>query len=178
MKQIFLILAAMASLFSSTSAQELSTVDQVDIEKYAGTWYEIARLPNSFERGLKCVTATYTLKDNGKIEVLNKGFSSGTKGKWKTARGSARVPDQNYPGRLKVTFFWPFAGNYYILALDEQYQYALVGDPSRKYLWVLARSSSLDQDIYTRLMEHAKKDGFDIQQVLKVEQDCEKKSGR
>ncbi len=178
MKQIFLILTAMASLFSFTSAQELSTVEQVDIEKYAGRWYEIARLPNSFEKGLKCVTATYTLKDNGKIEVLNRGFSSGAKGKWKTARGTARVPDRKYPGRLKVTFFWPFAGDYYILVLDEQYQYALVGDPSRKYLWVLARSKSLDQDTYTRLMERAKKDGFDIQQVLQVEQDCDEKSAR
>ena len=173
MKQIFLILLAMVSLLSCKSTEELATVDKVDIEKYAGTWYEIARLPNSFEKGLKCVTANYSLKDNGRIMVLNKGYASEPKGKWKTAKGTAWVPDKEYPGRLRVSFFWPFAGNYYILALDENYQYALVGDPSRKYLWVLARSLSLDASIYTQLMDHAKKNGFDIQQVLKIEQDCE-----
>ena len=163
MKQIFLILLAMVSLLSCKSTAELATVDEVDINKYLGTWYEIARLPNTFEKGLKCVTATYSLKDNGKIAVLNKGFASESKRLWKSAKGTAWVPDKEYPGRLKVSFFWPFAGNYYILVLDENYQYALVGDPSRKYLWVLARDLSLDATIYSQLMDHAKKNGFDIQ---------------
>ncbi len=108
---------------------------KVDIEKYTGQWYEIARLPNSFERGLKCTTATYTLKKNGKIKVLNKGYSIEETGKVSTAKGSAWIPDPDYPGRLKVSFFWPFAGNYYIISLDEKYENVLVKfkiDPSDK----------------------------------------------
>ena len=167
-----LILLIMASLFSSSPAQELPTVEKVDLSQYAGTWYEIARLPNSFEKGMQCVTATYTLKDNGKVEVLNKGYLA-KKGKYKTARGTAWVPDSEYPGRLKVTFFWPFSGNYYIMALDEAYRYALVGDPSRKYLWVLARSKTMDESLYSELMALAKSKGFDVEQVMRVDQSCD-----
>jgi apolipoprotein D and lipocalin family protein len=172
MKTKLLIFLIMAAFLSCKSTQELSIVDQVDIQKYLGTWYEIARLPNSFEKGLECVTATYTLKDNGKIEVLNKGRSIEKENVSKSAKGTAWVPDAEYPGRLKVTFFWPFSGNYYIMALDENYQYALVGDPSRKYLWVLSRSKTLDDGIYSALMDHANKDGFAIDQVIRVNQDC------
>ena len=162
----------MASLFSCKTTQDLPTVEKVDIPKYSGVWYEIARLPNSFEKGLECVTATYTQKSNGKIEVLNKGYSS-EKGSYKTAKGTAWLPDSKYPGRLKVTFFWPFAGNYYIISLEENYQYALVGDPSRKYLWVLARTKTLDLSIYDDLMKKAKSNGFDINKVIKINQECE-----
>ena len=162
----------MASLFSASPAQDLPTVEKVDLTKYAGTWYEIARLPNSFEKGMTCVTATYTLKENGKVKVLNKGYLA-DKGKYKTAKGTAWVPDGGYPGRLKVTFFWPFAGNYYIMALDEGYAYALVGDPSRKYLWVLARTKTLEESIYSELMALAKNKGFDVEQVMRIDQSCE-----
>lgn len=166
------ILLSMAALLSCKTTQDLPTVEQVDISKYAGQWFEIARLPNSFEKGLECVTATYTQKNNGKIEVLNKGYSP-EKGSYKTAKGTAWVPDGKYPGRLKVTFFWPFSGNYYIMSLDDNYQYALVGDPSRKYLWVLARSKTLDALIFEDLMNHAENNGFDIHQVININQDCE-----
>ena len=162
----------MASLLSCKTTQDLPTVEKVDISKYTGQWYEIARLPNSFEKGLECVTATYTQKSNGKIEVLNRGYSS-TKGSYKTAKGTAWVPDSKYPGRLKVTFFWPFSGNYYITSLDENYQYALVGDPSRKYLWVLARTKTLDTSIYEDLLNHAENNGFNIQEVIRINQGCE-----
>lgn len=162
----------MSSFSFNNTAQELPTVEKVDLSKYAGMWYEIARLPNSFEKGLECVTATYTLKSNGKIEVLNKGYSA-EKGKYKTAKGTAQVPDMAYPGRLKVTFFWPFYGKYYIMALDENYQYVLVGDPSRKYLWILSRSRTLDEPIYSELMALAKTQGFDTDQVIRIDQNCE-----
>lgn len=171
MKYKLLILLSMASIFSCKTTQDLPTVDKVDLSSYTGTWYEIARLPNSFEKGLECVTATYTLKSNGKIEVLNKGYSA-EKAEFKTAKGSALVPDMAYPGRLKVSFFWPFYGNYYILALDDAYQYALVGDPSRKYLWVLSRSKILDDSIYNDLMGHANNMGFDTNGVMKINQIC------
>lgn len=161
----------MLSFLSCKSTQNLPTVEKVNIEKYAGQWYEIARLPNSFEKDLKCVTATYTLKNN-KIEVLNKGYSIADPAKLSTAKGKAWLPDPAYPGRLKVSFFWPFAGNYYIISLDKDYQYALVGDPTRKYLWVLSRSSILDTSVYSELMNIAERNEFDIANMIKVEQDC------
>ena len=162
----------MISFLSSKPTQNLPTVEKVDINKYAGQWYEIARLPNSFEKGLQCVTATYTLKKNKKIKVLNKGYSIKDTGKFSTAKGTAWVPNSEYPGRLKVSFFWPFSGNYYIISLDEEYNYALVGDPSRKYLWVLSRSKNLDDTIYSELLDIAKINGFDVDNIIKVNQDC------
>ena len=162
----------MLSFLSCKPTANLSTVEKVDIKKYEGEWFEIARLPNSFEKGLNCVTATYTLKENNKIEVLNKGYSIKDKGKIKTAQGRAWVPDSELPGRLKVSFFWPFSGDYYIISLDEEYKYALVGDPSRKYLWILSRTKNLDDKVYSDLLELAKTNGFDISNIIKVNQDC------
>ena len=167
-----LILLIMFSFLGCGSKEKLSTIQQLNIEKYQGTWYEIARLPNSFEKGLKCVTANYTLMKSGKIKVVNKGFST-TKNSFKTADGVAWVPDAEFPGQLKVRFFWPFAGNYYIIALGEDYSYALVGDPSRKYLWILSRTKTMDHDLYNKLLDTAKSKGFPVNSVIKVKQDCQ-----
>lgn len=171
MRQL-LIIIIMAIFSNCNSNNDLATINNLNIEKYQGTWYEIARLPNSFEKGLKCVTANYTLKKNGKIRVLNKGYSE-KKEKYKEAKGAAYVPNQDFPGQLKVTFFWPFAGDYYIITLDEAYQYALVGDPSRKYLWILSRTKQLDENIYNKLTDKAREAGFDVGKLLKIEQDCD-----
>ena len=152
--------------------EELSTVSPVNLEKYAGTWYEIARLPNRFERDLECVTATYKLRDDGKVEVINRGYKVGESNKISKIKGVARVPDKKYPGRLKVRFFWPFSGNYYILELDNNYRYALVGEPSRKYLWVLSKDKQLDSNIYDSLLAKADQMGFDTASVIKINQDC------
>ncbi len=151
---------------------DLPVVKHVDLEKYAGTWYEIARLPNSFEKGLKCVTATYRLREDGKIEVINRGHKIGEPGKTSKIKGVARVPDKDQPAKLKVRFFWPFSGNYYILELEENYRYALVGEPSRKYLWILARDKELDDNIYESLLKKAEEMEFDSKRVVKTEQDC------
>jgi len=172
MKRNLLILFTMISILSCRTTRDLPTVEKVELTRYQGLWYEIARLPNSFEKGLECVTATYTLKSNGNIEVLNQGYST-AKGKYKSARGTARVPDPDEPGKLKVSFFWPFSGDYYILQLDDEYRYALVGDPSRKYLWILSRTKDLDAAVYTSLMEHAKNSGFNTGQVTETGQKCE-----
>ena len=172
MKKIYSIPLIMLILISCGSNAKLDTVAKVDIEKYAGTWYEIAKLPNKFEKGLNCVSATYSIKENGKIEVLNQGFIS-KKGKWKDITGTAWVPNPEKPGQLKVRFFWPFSGDYYIIALADDYSYALVGDPSRKYLWILARDQELDASVYSDLLEIAKDNGFDISLVEKVSLDCD-----
>jgi apolipoprotein D and lipocalin family protein len=169
---IMIILTAM-NLLSCKTAKDLTIVKVVDINKYAGQWYEIARLPNKFEKSLECVTAKYTVIENGKIEVLNQGHVAANKAKVKKARGIAWIPDTNYQGRLKVRFFWPFSGDYYIISLDENYNYALVGAPSKKYLWILARTKNLDTKIYSELLDIAKTKGFRTENIIKVNQDCD-----
>jgi apolipoprotein D and lipocalin family protein len=153
---------------SSCKTQGLPVVNQVDIHKYAGTWYEIARLPNSFEKGLENVSATYSLKENGKIKVLNKGQK--VSGKINQIEGVAWIPNPDCQGKLKVRFFWPFAGKYWILSLDKDYNYVLVGEPSRKYLWILSKTKTLDEHIYNNLLQQAKQYGFDIDKLVKIKQ--------
>ncbi|KAA3630391.1 MAG: hypothetical protein DWQ02_18055 [Bacteroidetes bacterium] len=173
MKKEFMIFLAMLGLFSCKTAKELPTVDVVDLDKYSGLWYEIAKLPNSFEKGLDCVTATYSLKDNGKIKVENKGRLLKDVSRYKDITGTAWVPDEAFPGRIKVRFFWPFSGDYYIIDLGEQYEYALVGSPSRNFLWILSRTPEMDKDQFDQLLEVAARNGFDTSAVESVNQDCD-----
>lgn len=166
------MIISMFALFSCKSGKELSTVSRVDLEKYSGKWYEIARLPNSFEKGLKCVTAEYSLMENSKVKVVNSGHEIGNPQNKQTAEGKAKVPNADYPGRLKVTFFWPFYGDYYIIHLDDNYQYALVGSPSRKYLWILARKKTISEDVKQKLLKIADEQGFKTDDLIWVKQDC------
>ena len=168
-----LLIMSLISLLSCQSTKELKTVTEVDISKYAGKWYEIARLPNRFEKGMICVTANYSIREDGKIEVINQGHSEENPTEVKKAKGVAWVPDSTEPGRLKVSFFRPFYGRYYIIALDKDYKYALVGNPSREYLWILARTKSLDSSIYNELLNTAKQNGFAIEKLIKIDQSCE-----
>ncbi|MGD0582248.1 MAG: lipocalin family protein [Bacteroidales bacterium] len=160
-------------LFATASSQTgVKVVSSVDLKRYAGIWYEIARLPNSFEKSLQCVTATYSLRDDGKITVLNKGHKISDQAKESSAKGVAWVPDPKVPAKLKVQFFWPFSGNYWIIDLEKDYKYALVGDPSFKYLWILCREKVMDDKTYNNLLEIAVKNGFDVSPILKISQDC------
>lgn len=147
-------------------------VKSVDINRYAGTWYEIARLPNSFERKLKCITATYTLREDGKISVLNKGHYIAEPDKINSAKGVAWIPDKNVTAKLKVTFFWPFSGNYWIMDLDKDYKYVLIGEPSFKYLWILSRDKSMDEITYQMLLKKAVDNGYDVTPIIRVEHNC------
>ena len=167
-----LTMAFVFGIFSTTKKPDLPTVAAVDLNKYAGKWYEISKLPNRFERGLECITATYTLKKNGKVEVKNGGIKT-KNGKIQDIKGTAWVPNLSYPGVLKVRFFWPFAGDYYIMDLDEDYQYALVGSLSRDYLWILCRVPEMSDELYMSLLNKAKDQGFDISKVEKVNQQCD-----
>jgi apolipoprotein D and lipocalin family protein len=162
----------MSHLFSCKPQRELPTVAVLDIEKYAGTWHEIARLPNRFERGLTCVTAEYSLKENGKIRVKNKGFNA-DKNQWKEATGTAWIPDSQFPGQLRVRFFWPFAGDYYVIYVDEAYRLALVGDPARDYLWILSKDPNPEKERYDELVSLAKKLGFATENLAEVKRECE-----
>ena len=172
MKSIFISLVGfMLLLVGCKQKKELSTENSVDLSMYKGTWYEIARLPNRFEKNLKCVTATYSIKENGGIKVLNKGYNT-NKGKWEEAKGHAKVPNSNKPGEIKVSFFRPFYGDYYIISLDKYYQHVLVGSPSREYLWILARESSISEEVYNNYLNIAKAKKFDISKLEKTTQDC------
>jgi apolipoprotein D and lipocalin family protein len=168
---VSLITLAMIGLFSC-GRKDLDTVEDLNLTRYMGTWYEIARLPNRFEKGLECVTATYSLRGDGKIKVLNLGRKSENHEEVKKITGVAWVPDSKAPGRLKVQFFWPFAGKYWVLYIDQDYQTALVGDPSRKYLWVLSRTPFLKESILKNLLNRAEDNGFRVDKMVFVNQDC------
>lgn len=172
-KNMLFLFPVMFSFLSCKTAKDLPTVATVDINEYAGQWYEVAKLPNRFEKGLDCVTATYSVMENGKIKVENRGRLLKDLSRFKDITGTAWVPNPEFPGRLKVRFFWPFSGDYYIMALDENYSYALVGSPSRKFLWVLSKIKDLDKDIYDELLQVAKSNGFNIDAVERINQECE-----
>jgi len=172
-KLLYLSCFIMVLSSCSSNMKKLVTVPEVDLNRYAGKWYEIARLPNSFEKGLICTTAEYTIRADGKVTVVNSGHKEAEPGKTSSVKGKAWAPDKNEPGRLKVQFFWPFAGGYYIFHLDqENYQYVLVGNPSRKYLWLLARTPVIDEALYQQLLMVAKENEFAIENLIKVKQDC------
>ena len=172
MKKIVAFLMTLSIISCKEKNLNLETVKELNINKYVGTWYEIARLPNKFEKDLECVTATYKIKKDGRIEVINKGHLFKDHSKVKKIKGTAWVPDKNEPAKLKVSFFWPFSGKYWVLVLDKEYNYALVGDPSRKYLWVLSKSVKLEEAIYNSLLETALSKGFDTKKMLLVNQSC------
>ncbi len=154
---------------TSNTMIDKTTVKNVEIDKYLGSWYEIARFPHSFEKDLVGVTATYTMRDDGKIKVLNQGYKYTLDGKHSTAVGKAKIPDLNNTGKLKVSFFLFFYAEYNILVLDqENYQYAIVGSSSEDYLWILSRTPVMEEKTYSMLLKEAQKRGYKIDNLIKV----------
>lgn len=140
------------------------TVKEVDLSRYMGMWYEIARYENRFEKDMTDVTAIYTLKPNGHIKVENSGSLNG---KRKNVTGHAKLPDPDEPGKLKVSFFLWFYSDYYILELDQKnYNYALVGSSSDKYLWILSRTQQLPHDVEEQLLHIAAQRGYDTKKLI------------
>ncbi len=155
---------------------DTTTVQNVNINRYLGKWYEIARFPHSFEKDLVGVTATYALRGDGKISVLNQGYKETLNGPLKQARGKAKVPDSDETGRLKVSFFLFFYADYFILELDEEnYQYALIGSSSDKYLWILCRTPEMEADTYDMLVSKARSRGYDTGKLIAVKQIADQK---
>lgn len=147
----------------------LTVVPSVNLGKYVGKWYEIARLPNRFENTcVSSVTATYTLRPDGQVGVLNECKKAS--GELKQAKGKAKVVDKKSNAKLKVTFFWPFYGDYWILELGANYEYAVVGDESRKYLWILSRTPQIDDALYQELLAKMSNQGFDTSRIIKTPQ--------
>ena len=143
----------------------LEVVPHVELEKYLGKWYEIAHLPAKFQEGCNETTATYTLSKDGSISVLNQATKNG---KMKQAKGKAKVVDKNSNAKLKVTFFWPFYGDYWIIKLGNDYDYSVVGTPNLKYLWILSRTPQIDDELYSQLIEYAKSKGFEVNKLIKT----------
>ena len=140
------------------------------LQRYLGTWYEIARLDHSFERGLERVTAEYTLRDDGGVRVVNRGFAA-RKGTWKQVEGRAYFAEAPGKGYLKVSFFGPFYGSYVVFELDrENYQYAFVSGPDESYLWFLSRTPTVSQALLSRFVENARQKGFDTDKLVYVKQ--------
>jgi apolipoprotein D and lipocalin family protein len=146
-------------------ANPLVTVDQVDVQRYMGTWYEIARYPNSFERGCSAVTAEYTLRDDGTVRVLNTCRDSDGVTVKSTTEGFAEIADPSTNAKLTVYFFYPFGAPYWIIDLDEDYQYAVVGDPSRCFLLLLIRTPTLDAATYDQILQRLPEQGYDPQRL-------------
>lgn len=169
-----LALVSLSVLLSSCTGipEGLSAVRQFDGQRYLGTWYEIARLDHSFERGLSNVSAQYEARDDGGITVINRGFDQ-EDNEWSEARGKAYYVETPDIGRLKVSFFGPFYGGYNVLLLDSEYQYALVSGPDRDYLWILARSKTLDAATRDILVQQATDFGFATRELVWVKHDRE-----
>ncbi|TRX66582.1 lipocalin family protein [Carboxylicivirga sp. M1479] len=147
-----------------------TVVKVLDIERYMGKWYELARYDHSFERGLVGVSATYSMRDDGLIKVVNAGFKNSLNGEESIAVGKAKIPDLKEQGKLKVSFFWIFYADYYVLDLDDNYQWAIIGSSSDKYLWILSRTPFVDDEEYTKLLSKISQRGYDVSKLIKVEQ--------
>ncbi len=170
MKSLFI--AAMAAsvipLCACTKDYDNSTVDQFDLSRYLGVWYEIARYDHSFERGLDNAMAEYILQDDGKVFVLNSGWKDG---KYKIAEGKAKYKDPvGDPGALKVSFFLFFYSEYNVMMVDENYQISLVGSKSDKYLWILSRTPVPDPDLLKAILAEAESRGYDTSKLIWVDQ--------
>lgn len=172
MKNLFLlILAMLVSACSGTGTPEgVKVVTGFEADKYLGTWYEIARLDHSFERGLEKVTATYSMREDGGLKVINRGYDP-VKQEWKEAEGKAYFVETPDIGKLKVSFFGPFYGGYNIIELDKvYYNHVLVSGPDKYYLWILARTPQLSYPVKQHLVARAKHLGFDTDKLIYVNQ--------
>lgn len=165
----------LASLFfliltSFTMPQTLETVPNVDLKKYAGKWYEIASFPQRFQKDCNCTTAEYTLSNKGFVIVENRCNKDSIHGKLSYIKGKAFVEENSGNAKLKVQFFWPFKGKYWIIDLADDYSYAVVGHPNRKYLWILSRTATMNDSTYQQIVSRIKEKGFDISKIKLTKQ--------
>lgn len=146
-------------------AGPLTSVEDFETERYLGRWYEISKYPVSFEEGLVGVTAEYSLREDGKIQVVNSGREESFDGELKQARAKAWAPDPARPARLRVRFFWPFTADYWVIALDPDYRWAVVGEPKRRYLWILSRTPRLEDTELAAIRAEITRLGYDVSRL-------------
>lgn len=171
------ILPAVVFVFILTGClgmpQTVTPVENFDLNRYLGKWYEIARLDHSFERGLERVTAEYSMRDDEGVSVVNRGYSIEDR-EWKVAEGRAYFVEEENKGYLKVSFFGPFYGSYVVFEIDrEGYEYAFISGPDRSYLWLLSRTPKLQQEIIEKFKRTSKERGFDTNKLIFVNHDID-----
>lgn len=147
------------------------TVPHVDLKRYIGVWYEIARYPHSFQEGCVGSRATYSLRDDGKITVLNECYVGSLDGELRSAKGKAWIIDKASNAKLKVSFFWPFSGDYWIIDLGRDYEYAVIGHPKRTYLWILSRTKTMREEVYEEILSRLRKSHYDTAKLIKTPQE-------
>jgi len=162
------LITVLGAVQSSASSPQLRTVPSVDLERYVGTWYEIASYPAWFQKNCTAVTAEYSLRDDGFMEVVNSCRKKTLDGKLKRSKGRAKIVDSESNAKLKVSFFGPFWGPYWIIDLADDYQWAVVGVPSRKYLWILSRTLQMDEEVYTDILDRLVDQGYDPSRLAKT----------
>jgi apolipoprotein D and lipocalin family protein len=155
---------------SKQPSSPLPVVPYVDVNRYTGVWYEIARYPHSFQEGCVGSKATYTLRDDGKITVLNECYDKSFSGKIRSAKGKAWVVEKESNAKLKVSFFWPFAGDYWIIDLGKDYEYAVIGHPGREYLWILSRTRKMEGELYEAILSRLKDNHYNTSKLIKTDQ--------
>ena len=155
---------------SNTKAQTLQTVLRVDLNKYAGKWYEIASYPQYFQKGCHCTTAEYTLSEKGYVIVENRCNKDSVNGKQSYIKGKAFVEEGSGNAKLKVQFFWPFKAKYWIIDLADDYSYAVVSHPNKKYLWILSRTPKMNDTVYRQIIFRLESKGFDVSKLQITEQ--------
>ena len=173
MKTILLSFALMSFCTAAIAqkAVDNSTITSFDLDRYLGKWYELARYDHSFERDLVGCTAEYTLRDDGKIKVLNSGHLKTLDGPYRESIGKAKARRNGKPGQLEVSFFGPFYGDYDILELAPDYSYSVVGSSSPKYLWILSRTPQLPQRVMSNILSNLQQRGYDTNKLLWIEQE-------
>uniref|UniRef100_Q0HTB8 Outer membrane lipoprotein Blc n=1 Tax=Shewanella sp. (strain MR-7) TaxID=60481 RepID=Q0HTB8_SHESR len=175
MKKLLLLISVLVLSGCLGMPRNVEPVKDFQLERYLGKWYEITRLDHSFERGLTQVTAEYSLKPDGGVKVINRGYSADTQ-QWKEAEGKAYFVNGDGEAYLKVSFFGPFYGSYVVFGLDQQdYQYAFISGPDTDYLWLLARTPTVSPEVMKQFVEMASARGFDTNSLIYVEQKAEVK---
>lgn len=176
-KKLLSFLCAICTLGLCSCSKDLhldtTTVSSLDLDRYMGKWYEIARFDHKFERNLVGNTAEYSFRDDGLIKVLNSGYKHTLDGELKQSEGKARQPNANEPGKLEVAFFGNFYGDYYVLELADDYRYALVGSKTDKYLWILSRTPVLSEEDFEYLLKRISERGYNTDDLIWVEQPTE-----
>lgn len=162
----FLLGSLTVASTSKKSYPPLEVAENVDLDRYAGEWYEIARLPTIFEKDCHGTKAEYTVTEDNTLQIVNSCHKGSLDGKLKTVKGKAYVVDEETHAKLKVQYYWPFKGDYWILEVGDDYDYALVGEPSRKKLWILSREPQINLDRLQILTEKAKELGFNTDKLI------------
>jgi apolipoprotein D and lipocalin family protein len=168
---LLVVLCLTSCSFYTYDPKDDHTVAAVDLKRYQGRWYEIASLPARFQRGCFCTTADYKLAQDH-VVVINTCRDGSPQGKIRQARGKAYPVAGSNNSRLEVVFFWPFRGNYWVIGLDRDYQWVMVGHPKRKYLWIMSREPVMAESLYTRLKNRARALGYPVDKLKKMNQSC------